>query len=274
MLTERAYHGAIAINPYLYAIGGTNISVSGLRSVERATIIEDTTPPVVDSFAINGGALASMSQNVTLTVSASDSQTWVTLMSFSNDGVTWGAWQNYSPSSGWLLTSGDGLKTVYARVKDMAGNVSSVAQSSIELNTSVGTDYALTVNNGALFTNDTAVTLTISARPGVSQMQISNDGGFAHAVWEPYTVHRPWTITRYGSYVVPRVVYVRYKDVDGAISATFQDDIILEVTPIRPVDGYLVPVNRVGLVAPWLGLAAVVVLVMLAGAVSLRRSRG
>jgi hypothetical protein len=69
-------------------------------------------------------------------------------------------------------------------------------------------------------------------------------------------------------------VYVRYKDVDGAISATFQDDIILEVTPIRPVDGYLVPVNRVELVAPWLGLAAVVVLVMLAGAVAIRRSRG
>jgi hypothetical protein len=274
MLTARYFHGAIAINPYLYAIGGSSQSGVPLQSVERATIIEDTTPPVVDSFAINGGALASTSQTVTLTVSASDSQTWVTLMSFSNDGVTWGAWQSYSPSSGWLLTSGDGLKTVYARVKDLAGNVSAIAQSRIELNTSVGTDYGLTINNGALFTNDIAVTLTISARPGVSQMQISNDGSFAHAVWEPYTVYRPWTITRYGSYVIPRVVYVRYKDLNGAVSATFQDDIILEVAPIRPVDGYLVPVNRVELVAPWLGLAAVAALVVFAGAIAFRRSRG
>jgi hypothetical protein len=41
-----------------------------------------------------------------------------------------------------------------------------------------------------------------------------------------------------------------------------------------PVGGYLVPVRRVELLAPWLGLAAAAVLAMAAGVVALRRRRG
>ena len=61
-------------------------------------------------------------------------------------------------------------------------------------------------------------------------MQISNDGGFASAAWEPYVSHKPWQITQYGSYVLSRVVYLRYKDLNGNVSVTYQDDIILDVT--------------------------------------------
>jgi hypothetical protein len=91
-------------------------------------------------------------------------------------------------------------------------------------------DYCVTINDGALFTNQTAVTLTISAKYGTPLMQVSNDGGFAGAVWEPYVPIKPWTITEYGAYIIPRVVYVRFKDISGNTTATYQDDIILDVT--------------------------------------------
>jgi len=152
-------------------------------------------------------------------------------MSFSNDGSAWGGWQTYATSANWSLPSGDGIKTVYARFRDVAGNVSSPVSNTIALDSAAGTEYGVTINDGALFTNQTAVTLTISARPGTTQMQVSNDGGFAGAQWEPYASHKGWTITQYGSYVIPRVVYVRYKDLGGNVSSNYQDDIILDVTP-------------------------------------------
>ena len=64
-------------------------------------------------------------------------------------------------------------------------------------------------------------------------MQISNDGGFGDAEWEPYASHKAWTLTRYGDYVVPRIVYARFKDYRGVVSSEVIDDIILDVTPPR-----------------------------------------
>lgn len=91
-------------------------------------------------------------------------------------------------------------------------------------------DYGISINDGALFTNQTAVTLTMTAPPGTTEMTISNDGGFVGASWEPFTSQKPWSITSYGTYVLPRVVYAKFKTY-GQISGLYQDDIVLDVTP-------------------------------------------
>jgi hypothetical protein len=84
------------------------------------------------------------------------------------------------------------------------------------------------VNNGALFTNTPAVTLNLCA-PRVQQMILSNDGGFAGAQWESYARSKPWTITTYGQQVLPRQIYVRYRDEKNVIQ-TASDDIIYDPT--------------------------------------------
>jgi hypothetical protein len=192
----------------------------------------DSTGPAAGGLTINGGALNSSSTNATLTVSASDATDNASdlSMSFSNDGTAWSAWQSYSTIASWTLTSGDGAKTVYGKFKDPAGNVSSVVSDTINLDTTVATDYGVTVNDGALFTNQVTVTLKIGAKPGTAQMQVSNEGDFAGSTWEPYTTYRSWQVTQYLSYVIPRLVYVRYKDPSGNVSSTYLDDIILDVT--------------------------------------------
>jgi len=43
---------------------------------------------------------------------------WVNQMSFSNDGVNWTDWEDYSPTRTWTLPCGTGEKTVYVRIKD------------------------------------------------------------------------------------------------------------------------------------------------------------
>jgi hypothetical protein len=92
-------------------------------------------------------------------------------------------------------------------------------------------DYAVTINDGALYTKRALVTLTLFAAADTTQMQISNDGGFTQAAWEPYQRTKQWQLASYWSYVLPRTVYVRFKDAQGVVWGTFQDDIILDVTP-------------------------------------------
>ena len=88
----------------------------------------------------------------------------------------------------------------------------------------------VSINDGAVFTTGTAVTLNLCA-PNVTQMQVSNDGGFGGVPWETYARSKPWTLTSHSNYVIPRYVYVAYKDSAGQIFSTYLDDIILDPNP-------------------------------------------
>ncbi|MFY9397803.1 MAG: PKD domain-containing protein [Desulfomonilia bacterium] len=100
----------------------------------------DTTPPT-GSVVINGGAATTSSRTVTLTLSATDSGGSVVGMRFSNDGKSWSSEVSYATSRQWTLTSGDGLKTVYANFKDASGNwMSSPASDTITLITDTDGD--------------------------------------------------------------------------------------------------------------------------------------
>jgi len=231
LITGRQTHAAALYNEFIYVLGGASQLYGLLNSVERGRVLTDTTPPVNETLKINGNAINSSSTEVTLTISASDTGTGVTGMSFSNNGNIWGDWQSYSLNPIWTLDGGDGVKTVYSRIMDAAGNISSIISDTIELDTSVGTEFGLSINGGAIFTNDTEVVIIISTQSGTSDILLSNDGGFSGASWEPYVSQKSWTITQYGDYVIPRVVYIRYRDVLGNISSVFLDDIILDVNP-------------------------------------------
>ena len=58
-------------------------------------------------------------------------------MQFSNDNVNWTDLEAFSTAKSYTLPSGDGTKTVYARVMDNAGLTSEIASASIELSTAV-----------------------------------------------------------------------------------------------------------------------------------------
>lgn len=93
--------------------------------------VPDTTAPT-GSIVINAGAATTPTRSVTLTLSATDAS-GVAAMKISNDGTTWSDECTFSTSQAWVLTSGDGLKTVYAMFKDTAGNWSSAVSDTISL---------------------------------------------------------------------------------------------------------------------------------------------
>ncbi len=82
------------------------------------TITVDTSPPT-GTIEINDGAPYAASSTVTLSLSSTDSAQ----MQFNNEGGAWSGWEAYAASRSWSLSAGAGDKTVYAQLKDAAGNV-------------------------------------------------------------------------------------------------------------------------------------------------------
>ena len=92
-------------------------------------------------------------------------------------------------------------------------------------------NYGITINSGDLFTNAVQVKLSLEAESGTALMQISNEENFSGTAWEPFNSRKDWQLIGDGDYAIPRVVYVRFKKLDGTLTAVYQDDIILDVTP-------------------------------------------
>jgi hypothetical protein len=83
----------------------------------------DKTPPS-GSIIINGGSGSTNSTSVSLTITASDSLSGVSKVRFSNDNALDSkSWENISPTKNWILSSGDGTKTVYYQIMDNAQNI-------------------------------------------------------------------------------------------------------------------------------------------------------
>lgn len=114
----------------------------------------DTLAPSGLTLTINGGVSTVTSTSVTLGVSVSDGDTSGYSMLIYGDvgaGLTEGeaTWESFATSKSITLKTGDGSKTVKAKVKDDVGNVSAEATVTVTLDTTVpvvsisaGPDYS------------------------------------------------------------------------------------------------------------------------------------
>jgi len=93
------------------------------------TIVLDMTAPT-GSVLIQGGAEVVTQTQVMLTLNASDAN-GVTHMRLRNDSAAWGAWEPFATSRSWVLPAQSGERTVWAQLRDPAGNVSTAYSDSI-----------------------------------------------------------------------------------------------------------------------------------------------
>jgi hypothetical protein len=210
---------------------------AGTRDGESAT---PNPPPVEGSPAIQGsvtinrgpttsqGAIHSTSPTVMLALQATSTAGKISQMRTGADANALGQWVNYSDKSAATLPA-PGEQRIFAQFRDSVGNVSTVYSDTILLDESKGSDFGITINDGAQWTNTTEVMLTLPAEAKTAEMQVSNDGGFIGVAWEPYTLYKPWTVISYGTQLIQPVVYVRYRSTEGATTSVYQDDIILDL---------------------------------------------
>jgi WD40 repeat protein len=133
-------------------VRGEAVDKVGNRSTTTVRVNIDKTPPT-GSLTINDGAASTYSTTVTLRITANDPLSGVAEMRFSNDGRTWSDWEGFQSTRSWDLTrfggsSSYGLKTVYAQLRDRAGNVSQTFSATIRFTFFTGT---LTGHTGIVY---------------------------------------------------------------------------------------------------------------------------
>ena len=95
----------------------------------------DTLAPIISAFSINNGASVTTSVNVTLSISCEDA---ASMKIWGINGVATesaASWETFSATKAVQLTSGDGSKTVYIKVRDSVYNESAVSSDTITLST-------------------------------------------------------------------------------------------------------------------------------------------
>lgn len=118
-------------------------SIEGRTSRVVHEVVVDNTPPE-GSVLINEGAAYTSELTVTLSLEAEDEQGEVTGMQFTHEDATeFSEVESLASSREWVLTAGDGKKTVGVRFLDRAGNTSPVASATILLDTEAPGDWSL-----------------------------------------------------------------------------------------------------------------------------------
>ncbi|MCB0105767.1 MAG: hypothetical protein KDE53_07655 [Caldilineaceae bacterium] len=238
LLAPRSRHAAFVHGNYIYVLGGSQ--PAGLTAtIERTTIQSDgslgswkvigeiNTPQERPTITIEDGYLYILGGYVVGKMLATVERAQL------NDDGSLGPWESVNLLNEVRFDSAAVAHNGYIYV---IGGRHVLTDDNLETaewaaTSALGPPFShqVSINQGALFTNQIDVKLQIRGSHGTQEMQVSNDGGFAGALWESCTVGKAWQITQYGNYILPRIVYIRYRDADGAISPVFQDDILLDV---------------------------------------------
>ncbi len=194
-----------------------------------ATIVLDSPPlpgaPVITAFTINGGETVTSTRDVTLSYSCADAPThYLASESPTFAGATW---LPYDPSPSFTLSEGEGLKTVYLKVKN-ANGVSPIVGDSILL--SEGAAPTLTgfaINNGDPMTISRNVSLTYSYNGSpISEYMVSESSSFVGASWQFYAPSPVFILSQGNG---PKTIYLKVKNNYGE-SNTLSSSIVLDET--------------------------------------------
>ncbi len=181
-------------------------------------------PPVVSTFQINDGASEAASRTVTLNNTTTGIPTHY--MASESGGFTGAIWQTYAASPSFPLSAGDGVKTVYFKVKDANGE-SAVVNDVITLK-ELPAVSAFQINNGASDTSIRTVTLNNTTTSIPTHYMASESPGFADALWLTYTASPSFTLSTGDG---EKTVYFKVKNANGE-SLVVNDSITLKELPV------------------------------------------
>jgi len=198
----------------------------------------DVIPPT-GTMAVNAGATYANSVAVTVDSTVTDAETGIAAMRVDPGTGVFGAWTDYRTAYPVTLNATNGPKTLRAEFKDAGGNVLAASDSIILDNTIPS--GAMTVNNGAAYTNVPAISINSTvtdALSGIADMQ-----WYSLGVWSPrmpYAASIAATLPAGGTGT--RYVYVYYRDVAGNVRS-YSDSIVYD--PTAPTGSMSVNSNAV-----------------------------
>ncbi len=189
-------------------------------SVITRMVKSDFSPPKIVLFEINGGDefVSDPQGMVSLTFTVEDA----VAMAISNTSIKDTSqlktlWEPYQTKKSWKLEGEDGLKMVYGRFRDEAGNITIEYYDKIILDKIPPTDIKISINGGAPWFTDKSGKAAISlVANGASEVMLANSSDFSKSVWEPMVEYRKdWTLNTTRE---TAEIHVKFKDKAGNIS--------------------------------------------------------
>jgi hypothetical protein len=168
---------------------------------------------VLDRYAplgtvtINGGDAFTQSLDANLSIMVDDAEEM--MISNRPDFAKATPWMPYAGIWSWQLADGpDGLKQVFVRFRDRAGNISMACSDSISLDRAGPLVRGFSINDNATAVKGPRVTLH-SQVEGAHLMMVSNRADFSGASWEPFFPEKEWELAGDEG---EQSVYVKYQD--------------------------------------------------------------
>ena len=185
----------------------------------------DTTKPSALAVAIVGNHGSTDGSQLTLAIGASGADS----MAFKLNSSAWSAYEAYATSktSFDISSGGEGLKKVYARFRDLAGNqTDGLLYDSTIYDVTAPSSPSIAIANSHGFTKDSTPDLTLFASGADSmRFQVNAEGWSA---WTAYAVSKSdLSIASSGDGL--KKVYVEYRDRAGNTSAAVYDSVALDV---------------------------------------------
>ncbi|MBN1380491.1 MAG: carboxypeptidase regulatory-like domain-containing protein [Deltaproteobacteria bacterium] len=127
----------------------TAIDTRGLESIPTPEVSTAN----LGTITVNSGAAVTNSVSVAINIAPVNPSVPIVEMQFSNDGTAWSVAEPFAEVKPWILTAGDGVKTIYAKFKGSAGNWSPPVAATITLDTTpptlaIGSPSAASTNSG------------------------------------------------------------------------------------------------------------------------------
>ena len=184
---------------------------------------------------INGEAATTSDPNVTLAILGAG---WASQVMISNDSAFAGAtWQPFCAQMAWRLAAGNGVRTVYVKLRNSYGQ-EVVSTDSIELTGQAPnpcecpvSPMTVSVNSGQAQTNSSTVQLAFQYPASAQYLEVSKTSSFTAAVRLSPQPSATWQLD--SAQPGLQNVYVRYGDGCGRTSPTASDSILFD--PLPPI---------------------------------------
>ena len=209
--------------------------VAGETGTASVTVDVDTTPPT-GAININNGDEFAPGRNVNISCNAKDKYGVASVLLSQDRLFSDAEWASYSSSVPFTLSEGDGVKTVFAKFRDVHGLESLVVNDSIILDTTPPKG-SVVIGDGEKFTRNTNVTLALNATDasGVEDMKVSDYKDLAGEDWQPFKTTLQWEFAPGSG---ERTIYVIFRSTLGQESEIVSHSIILDT--LAPTMGVVI----------------------------------
>ncbi len=225
--------------PYWFAARGVdNVGNFSNSTAASGPYYIDNVAPAISAITINDNTSTTNSLRVTVKVTSSDAHSGVNQIRFSSNGSTWSAWQALATSYTYdMSTNGgntaQGTKSVYAQVRDKAGNSSASLRDTIVYDSLPPVVTLVQLGGGAAATATINTTVRTTGSDGPVQMRFSSDNA-TWSAWVAYsTAAMPYDLSSNGGNTAlgTKSCYVQMRDAVGNTSASVRDTIEYVGTP-------------------------------------------